>query len=369
MASTSSLIKTEDRQAAQYFEQIFAWCCQQNLTSRAKVLIAGHRAAVHFNDRPDTRQLLSGLFSAHPRSSDTIWDVLIADRSGSNIPAWPWAEFFVSSNGGAFQFSLIDPNRCMLIDFETRRAILINAGGVLAHEFHIPLLRLAIALVEHHGGAILHSGVIRLPSSDRADRQNVAVALVGKGGSGKSTLIAAARARDLECLGDDFVELAQNGELRPLFRTGRLTRTSPAYHRGLDTLETYDSETDKTVHYLKDELPASAQLAAIVAPDIVRLRSEFVTEATANLLHHAGSTAQRCAQPMTRIETLAAAIPSSVGASYHRAEAVRRLTRTLADVPGFRLQITEDLDGALQEILRVADQAICFGQSDGRNSL
>ena len=368
MANTSSLIQIGNDQAAQYFEEVFAWCGTQNLNRLAEVFVASYPAEIHYKDQPDLRLALSGLFSAPTNTSDLSWNVRIGDRLGTNIPFWHWPEFFVTSAGGGFQFSLIDPDRCMMIDFEARRAVLINAGNVRAHEFHIPLLRLAIALVEHHGGSVLHAGVVTVRALDSGGDRSPAVAIVGKGGSGKSTLIAAARASGFECLGDDFVELAQTGELRSLFRTGRLTRTSPAYHQALDTEGTYDSLTDKTVHYVKDQMPVPAQLRVIVAPTIVRPSTEFLTEQSTNSPNQPKHSGQYTAQAMTQIETLAAAVPSSVGASYQRAEAVRRLTKTLSKVPGFRLQITPNLDVALSEIMTLLNDIVCSGPMHKTNN-
>lgn len=354
MASTSSVIEAGEEQAAHYFEEIFTWCGQQNLNCQASLLVASQPALIQFRDKPDVKLALSGLFSRGASCARPTWSVRIGDRSGPNIPIWPWTEYFVTSPGGDFQFSLMDPDRAVLIDFRSRRAVLINAGNVRVHEFHIPLLRLSIAMVEKHGGAVLHAGVIKVSTSKTGVGGQAAVAVVGKGGSGKSTLIASARALGFECLGDDFVELRANGELRALFRTGRLTRTSPAYHQGLDTPETYDPLTDKTVHYLRDELPTPAQLAVIVAPTISKTTAEFSAgqsvESQTHSLDRREHLPRRAPQPMTRIETLAAAVPSSVAASYQRAEAVRRLTKTLSPVPGFGLQVTEDLYGALREI-------------------
>jgi hypothetical protein len=354
MASTSSVIEAGEEQAAHYFEEIFAWCGQQNLNAQASLFVASQPAIIQFRDEPDVKLALSGLFSRGASYGRPTWNVRIGDRSSPNIPIWPWAEYFVTSSGGDFQFSLLDPDRAVLIDFRLRRAVLINTGNLRAHEFHIPLLRLSIAMVEKHGGAVLHAGVIKARTSRAGVGGQAAVAVVGKGGSGKSTLIASARAHGFECLGDDFVELRANGELRALFRTGRLTRTSPAYHQGLDTPGTYDPLTDKTVHYLRDELPTPAQLSVIVAPKIWKTTAKVSPSQTVqSQTHHRDKREHlpQCApQPMTRVETLAAAVPSSVGASYQRAEAVRRLTKTLSPVPGFGLQVTEDLDGALREI-------------------
>lgn len=361
MANTSSLIQIGNDQAAQYFGEVFAWCGTQNLNGVAEVFIASYPAVIHFRDQPDLRLALSGLFSTPADTCNQSWNVRIGDRSGGNIPFWHWPEFFVTSAGGGFQFSLIDPDRCVMIDFKARRAVLVNAGNVRAHEFHIPLLRLAIALVEHRGGAVLHAGVISARALETGCDRSPAVAIVGKGGSGKSTLIAAAREKGFACLGDDFVELAPTGELRALFRTGRLTRTSPAYRQALDTQGTYDFLTDKTVHYVADQVPDPARLCVIVAPTILRPPTEFRAEQITNSPNQPKPNGPYMAQAMTRIETLAAAVPSSVGASYQRAEAVRRLTKTLSGVPGFRLQITPNLDVALSEIMTLLNDIVRSG--------
>ena len=184
--------------------------------------------------------------------------------------------------------------------------------------------RLRILLQSVSGGAVqaLHGGGISWGDSP-------GILISAKGGSGKSTAVAAAVHDGARTIGDDFLM----GNLDPspgkvrcwsMFSSVRLEASSPA--RSLFGASEFPELDGKEVFNLSREFPGSVvtdmEIGMLVVPSFFSMN--FVT-------------------PLTGKEALLAVIPSSVGLSLDKEAAFRSIGKIVSALPAFRVGLTPDI--------------------------
>jgi hypothetical protein len=250
-------------------------------------------------------------------------------RAQGITPQWQWEFDTYSDLGGHISFDRVF-GAMTAFDFENESYLIalehLDESGWLRPERSRPLIE---KLMSPHGFVSLHGGTIGRGSSG--------VLLSARGGSGKSSLVAAAIRRGLNTTGDDFLLLEREDDRVPakiwsLYRWIKLALSSPAW---IDSLGDFD-EVDNTVVGEKSIL------------SFERIYPEAFTRyqiPSAVIVPRLGDSA-RLVQ-IDPLEALAAVLPSSVGMSSRKVEATIQLKGFVESLPCYSLEIGENLDQAL----------------------
>lgn len=171
--------------------------------------------------------------------------------------------------------------------------------------------------------AIAHSGAML--AGDRA------LLLVGPGGSGKSTTIAAAALAGIPVLGDDLVVVgpgANGTEVHALHDAVKISGESPIHRRLASVVLPAEASSGKSVYRLSEitghAVPPLAQVAALVSVEI-------------------GNQTKSSIEPAPQAAMLRALAPSTVfllrGGEH---QTILKLSRLVRSVPCFRVRLGQD---------------------------
>ena len=250
-------------------------------------------------------------------------------REQGIAPQWQWEFDTYSDPGGYISFNRAS-REMTAFDFENDNYLIaldrLDEASWLRPERSRPLIE---KFMSPHGLVSLHGGTI--------GRGNSGVLLSARGGSGKSSLVAAAIRRGLNTTGDDFLLLEPGNDRAPakiwsLYRWIKLAPSSPAW---IDSLGDFE-EINKTVVGEKSIL----SFERIYPEAFTRYQNP-----SAVIVPSLGGSA-RLAQ-INPLEALAAVLPSSVGMSSRKFEATIQLKGLVESLPCYSLEIGENLDQAL----------------------
>lgn len=180
-----------------------------------------------------------------------------------------------------------------------------------------------LSLDSVHGGTLGHS--------------NTGVLITNRGGSGKSSLVAAGVMQGYQSLGDDFLLInsaparADDNELFSVFRTLKLAESSPSWpDYSPHILEKGES---KDLFFLDSIAPAAMtprqQIAAIVIPTVGE-KFSFTELDVASVIR--------------------ALVPNSLAMGLHPARTLRALDSLTSNLPLFSMVVTHDVEQGLQKI-------------------
>ena len=170
--------------------------------------------------------------------------------------------------------------------------------------------------------------------------QEPGILITAKGGSGKSTAVAAAVAAGAKTIGDDFIlgELVgQNFSLKgwSLFSSVRLEQTSPA--RGLFGEGQYPEFEGKKIFNLEKQFPGSVSREMMIGKLVLPCFSS-----------------KNFVEPVSKKEALLAILPSSIGLSINKAAALKSISEMVAAIPSYRVGLTPDIHGNSEFLKRIA---------------
>lgn len=171
---------------------------------------------------------------------------------------------------------------------------------------------------------------------------NNGVLITNRGGSGKSSLVAAGVLEGLRTLGDDFLMIdstldrEQSHELYSIFRTLKLSERSPSWPRYSGSI--LEKGEDKDLFFL-DSIASGAmtprqKMTAIVIPTVGEKFS--VTDIGVD-------------------DVIRALAPNSLAMGMHPARTLRALNALAQGIPLYSMVVTPDLRPALDTILDLVD--------------
>jgi len=163
------------------------------------------------------------------------------------------------------------------------------------------------------------------------------VLITNRGGSGKSSLVAAGVLQGFKTLGDDFllvdsdVQALDNHELFSIFKTLKLSEKSPSWRSYAPHV--LEKGEDKDLFFLDAMAPAAMtqhqKITAIVVPTV---------------------GTQFSFQALDVDSVVAALAPNSLGMGMHPARTLRALKNLAQDIPLYSMVVTPDVGLALTEI-------------------
>jgi hypothetical protein len=173
------------------------------------------------------------------------------------------------------------------------------------------------------------------------------VAIVGPGGSGKSTSTLSSVGSRLKYAGDDQIAVRTEGEphLYSVYSSGKLgafhVERFPTLAAGIVNPD--HTEIEKGVTYVEEQVPGAAirefPLRAILIPKVVLDREE------ARLV------------PVSPLVSLAAIAPSTIlAAPPHRPEALRALAEVARKLPSYQLELGSNLELIPETIAALLDR-------------
>jgi len=166
------------------------------------------------------------------------------------------------------------------------------------------------------------------------------VLITNRGGSGKSSLVAAGVLEGFQSLGDDFLLIDSNPtspdrhELFSIFKTLKLSEKSPSWPAYSSQL--LEKGEDKDLFFLDSIEPAAMtarqRITAIIVPTVGKEFSLTMLDAES---------------------VIAALAPNSLGMGMHPARTLQALRALTHDIPLYSMVVTPDLRPALSEITKL----------------
>ncbi len=167
------------------------------------------------------------------------------------------------------------------------------------------------------------------------------VLITNRGGSGKSSLVAAGAKRGMKTLGDDFLMIDANDnfsethELFSIFRTLKLSTNSPSWQ-------------DYSAHLLEKGDDKDLFFLDSVAPDAMTQKQHI----TAIVIPTVG--AEFSFRELDFDSVIRALAPNSLAMGMNPARTLRALKDFARDLPRYSMVVTPDLEPALTEIAALA---------------
>ncbi len=168
------------------------------------------------------------------------------------------------------------------------------------------------------------------------------ILITNRGGSGKSSLVAAGVLEGFTSLGDDFllidsnVRARQNHELFSIFKTLKLAKSSPAWSSYAPHV--LEEGEDKDLFFLDS-----------VAPDAMTPRQKI----TAIVVPTVGAKFSFSAVGVDAV--IAALAPNSLGMGMHPARTLQALKNLTREIPLYSMVVTPDLRPALNKVANLVD--------------
>ena len=184
------------------------------------------------------------------------------------------------------------------------------------------MLRMLLQVVAGKTTFALHGGGIAWDL-----KQGILV--TAKGGSGKSTAVAATVAGGAKTIGDDFIlgRFSDDGtslEGWSLFSSVRLESSSPA--RGLFGDSDYPKHESKEIFNLDKQFPGCVE-------EVMEISKIVIPSFSSN----------NFVESISNREALLAILPSSVGLSINRADALAKISEMVKKLPTFKVGLTRDI--------------------------
>lgn len=188
-----------------------------------------------------------------------------------------------------------------------------------------------------------NKGIVSIHGAAIGDERNCLL-LPGKGGSGKSSLVASALANGFKSVGDDFLlynpkdGMSGTGTLNALFRTVNLLPSSPSWTEYKDLPHIMTRDRDKQVFYPESRYHncwvRSQNPIAIVIPTVGE--SFSITESNPSV-------------------ALKAILPSTAVLSVQPQKMIMAVTKLVRKLPIFEMTISSDLSNDLQKLAAYFD--------------
>jgi len=250
-------------------------------------------------------------------------------REQAISPLWHWEFDTYSDVSGSISFDRV---------FGAMTAIdLVNATHLLAIDNLEPSVwsrpeqsrPFIEQLFASQGYVSLHGGTI--------GRGNAGILLSARGGSGKSSLVAAAIRRGLNTTGDDFLLLEPGAKNSPskiwsLYRWIKMASNSPAWIASTEDFDLVDKADIGEKSIVSFERLHAGALTRYQVPQAI-------------VVPYLGETA--CLRSIPRMEALEAVLPSSVAMSSRKVEATFKLRELVEELPCYSLELSDNLEHAL----------------------